>query len=86
MAYYKRHLPHWLPESATLFVTWRLHGSLPSWAAPPKPEGTGAGRAFRAFDQELDKAAIGPRWLTEPRIAQGIVSALKFGDEQMGLY
>ena len=28
-AYYHRHLPHYQPPEATLFVTFRLHGSLP---------------------------------------------------------
>ena len=27
--YYRRHLPHWQPAGATLFVTFRLAGSLP---------------------------------------------------------
>lgn len=27
--FYRRHLPHWQPEGATLFVTFRLAGSLP---------------------------------------------------------
>jgi REP element-mobilizing transposase RayT len=27
--FYRRHLPHWQPEGATLFVTLRLAGSLP---------------------------------------------------------
>jgi putative transposase len=30
MSYYQRNLPHWQPEGATLFVTWRLYGSLPA--------------------------------------------------------
>jgi hypothetical protein len=29
MTYYERALPHWQPEGAALFLTWRLHGSLP---------------------------------------------------------
>ena len=29
MTYYERNLPHWQPEGATYFVTWRLFGSLP---------------------------------------------------------
>src|ERR1022692_4643065 len=29
MSYYERNLPHWQPEGAALFLTWRLHGSLP---------------------------------------------------------
>ena len=28
LTYYERNLPHWQPEGAALFVTWRLHGSL----------------------------------------------------------
>jgi putative transposase len=28
--FYRRHLPHWQPEQAVLFVTFRLAGSLPS--------------------------------------------------------
>lgn len=27
--FYKRNLPHWFPRGATIFVTWRLFGSLP---------------------------------------------------------
>lgn len=29
MNYYRRHLPHWQPEKACYFVTFRLAGSLP---------------------------------------------------------
>ena len=28
-AYYHRHLPHYQPPDVTLFLTFRLHGSLP---------------------------------------------------------
>jgi REP element-mobilizing transposase RayT len=86
MSYYERHLPHWLPEGATLFVTWRLHGSLSSSTASPKPEDASAGQAFREFDQALDKATTGPQWLKDSRIAQCVISALCFGDEQLNLY
>ena len=30
--FYRRRLPHWQPPGATLFFTWRLHGSLPQEA------------------------------------------------------
>ncbi len=30
MEQYRRHLPHWIPDKACLFVTWRLWGSLPA--------------------------------------------------------
>ena len=29
MAYYERKLPHWQPDNASFFVTWRLFGSIP---------------------------------------------------------
>jgi hypothetical protein len=29
MAQYRRRLPHFHPDGEHLFVTWRLHGSLP---------------------------------------------------------
>lgn len=32
MSYYRRHLPHWQPDDATFFVTFRLAGSLPTSA------------------------------------------------------
>jgi len=30
MAEYRRRLPHFQPDGEYLFVTWRLHGSLPA--------------------------------------------------------
>lgn len=27
--FYRRNLPHWQPRNAIIFITWRLHGSLP---------------------------------------------------------
>jgi REP element-mobilizing transposase RayT len=85
MSYYKRHLPHLLPERAALFITWRLSGSLPH-AVLPRLKGTSAGQAFRAFDRALDKTMTGPQWLKDPRIAQCIVNALRFGEDQLALY
>ena len=29
MTLYHRRLPHWQPQGKTLFVTWRLHGTIP---------------------------------------------------------
>jgi putative transposase len=78
LTYYSRHLPHWQPENAALFVTWRLYGSLP---------GGGSGMStFAAMDRELDGAAVGPRWLTDERVAQCVVDALTYGERELGLY
>lgn len=71
MAYYRRNLPHWHPEEAWLFITWRLHGSLPvSRAKPASPTvgRTTAGQASRSWDALLDGARSGPVWLKDPRL------------------
>jgi len=89
MSFYGRNLPHWHPEGAALFITWRLHGSLPcSWRVPvgPRQEEPSAGRAFRAWDAVLDAAASGPVWLRQPRITSLVVSTLRRGDHQQRLY
>ena len=84
MSYYERHLPHWQPEGAALFLTWRLHGSLPRTVEilRPKPPG----KAFVAVDRKLDGAATGPRWLQDERVAQVVADALHYGERQLGLY
>ncbi len=30
MTFYRRNLPHWIPEGKAIFITWRLHGTLPA--------------------------------------------------------
>ena len=79
MSFCRRNLPHWHPEGAPLFITWRLRGSLPAFL--PLPRQT-AGRAFRA----LDTASAGPVWLKQPRIAALVAATLRCGDEELQLY
>ena len=78
MAYYERNLPHWLPEGKSLFVTWRLHGSLPVVAleALRKSERLEEGKRFLFVDRELDGAAFGPLWLRRPEIASVVKTAI----------
>jgi hypothetical protein len=84
MGYYERRLPHWHPEQAAIFVTWRLHGSLPrSYCARP---GQPSGKAFVEMDRALAAAAAGPTWLKDERIARCLVETLQFGEEQLRLY
>ena len=33
--FYRRHLPHWIPEDSILFITWRLFGSIPHSPSGP---------------------------------------------------
>jgi REP element-mobilizing transposase RayT len=83
MSYYHRALPHWHPDGAFLFVTWRLFGSLPRTA-----NGNSAvspGRAFVLMDRQLDRAGFGPVWLRDTRIARSIVEALRFAQDELRL-
>jgi len=84
MTYYERHLPHWHPAGKDVFVTWRLYGSLPAsakiLASRDKP--LSAGERFRAWDQALDRAGVGPLWLKESRIAECLLAALQRHQEQ----
>ena len=84
LSYYERNLPHWQPEGAALFITWRLHGSLPK--SVEVHEKLPAGKAFAAMDRELGKAASGPRWLQDERVAGRVVAALYYGASQLDLF
>jgi REP element-mobilizing transposase RayT len=93
--FYRRKLPHWHPdldEATYLFVTWRLAGSTPQIrasqlagesACPTQPS---AGRAFLVLDREVDKAAVGPVWLRDPRVAGVVAHALAKGANARRFY
>ena len=83
MTFYERHLPHWQPEGASLFVTWRLYGSLPNTSIRESQPATSV---FEAGDRELDLATTGPLWLKDERVAQCVADALRYGERQLGLY
>jgi putative transposase len=70
--FYDRNLPHWLPEGRQVFLTWRLHGPLPLSVLQKlrKDKELKEGKRFVLFDGELDRAAFGPLWLHEQRIAE----------------
>ena len=89
--YYRRKLPHWHPdltEDTFLFVSWRLAGSVPRTRLPQLPHGTAlsAGRAFLALDREVDKAAVGPVWLQDVRVARVVADALLYGESGRQYY
>jgi putative transposase len=85
MPYYKpRALPHWNPEDAALFITWRLHGSHP--APQPEWERVPANQRFLSEDQALDKLATGPQHLNNPAVAAAVTQALQYGVEPLHIY
>jgi REP element-mobilizing transposase RayT len=70
VAFYTRRLPHWHPDDAEFFVTWRLYGSLPSFPS---------GVSFVSQDRELDRASTGPLWLKNARAAESVSEILLSG-------
>ncbi len=79
MRQYERRLPHWDVINQAIFVTFRLHGSLPTNRVFP-PEGqTNSGKAFVAMDRLLDSGTSGPLLLRQPEIAKLVVAALRDG-------
>src|SRR6266704_3636598 len=75
MTFYRRNLPHWHPEGKSIFITWRLYGSLPASLMRKKSTGRNAcatntsesedspGKQFLQLDAALDSAKHGPLWL-----------------------
>jgi putative transposase len=85
MPYCVRHLPHWQPRDATIFVTWRLHGSLPAHKRVDR-ETLQSGKAFVRWDRALDAFTSGPRWLNDGEIARMVCDALREGEQSGRLY
>src|SRR5579863_1376724 len=81
MTYYQRRLPHWQMPNRDIFITWRLHGSLPAQIRPPRNVES-SGKAFAALDRALDQAETGPLWLKDPRIAESVLSALAVAQQR----
>jgi putative transposase len=83
MAEYRRKLPHFHPDGAHLFVTWRLEGSLP--VSSSKVIYATPGQAFAAQDRALAQSR-GPTWLTDTRVARRVVEAIRTGESPKRLY
>jgi REP element-mobilizing transposase RayT len=81
MTYYERNLPHWHPPAKDIFMTWRLHGSLPASIQLPNASGASRteGERFRALDRVLDRGRSGPLWLKDDRVAGCVMAALQTG-------
>ena len=86
MRQYQKRLPHWEVVGKPLFVTFRLHGTLPANRVFPPQVLTTAGKAFVTMDRILDSAASGPSYLRMPEIAELVVAALLAGENRFGRY
>jgi REP element-mobilizing transposase RayT len=86
MLYYRRRLPHWIPDHATMFVTWRLAGSIPP-RSPDVLTVDNTGRtSFRVQDERMDRSICGPFWLRQPWIASMVEDALRYGETTRRFY
>ena len=78
--------PHWHPENAALFITWRLNGSLARQSEFLVKPALGEGRRFVALDRAMDRASTGPTWLKDARIAAVVENTLVAGCAEWGLF
>ena len=83
MIVHRRRLPHIYGVGCTVFLTWRLHDSLPPERAFPAID---SGRAVAAMDRLLDEARCGAFYLRRPEIAQMIVEAIRYNSGVLGHY
>src|SRR5947209_1833021 len=85
MTFYRRRLPHFHEIDRPVFLTWRLHDSLPPHRAYPT-ETLNSGRAFAAMDRLLDEARAGAVYLRQPAVANMIVEAIHYNANVLGHY
>lgn len=93
--FYRRKLPHRHSPGSTLFLTFRLAGSIPRvvldrWLeeklvlsrqpANAEIEIEFRRRWFARFEDILDKHETGPMWLADPRIAKIVSESLLYRD------
>ena len=82
MRHYERRLPHWDTVDLPLFITFRLHGSLPTHRVFPPSGLAVSGRAFVAMDRLLDRSTGGPLHLRRSEIAKLVIEALQDGQHK----
>jgi putative transposase len=73
VTFYRRRLPHLHADDHPVFITWRLHNSLP----PNRNFSTStmtSGQAFAAMDRLLEETRSGVFYLRQPAIADMLVA------------
>ena len=85
MTFYRRRLPHISETDQPVFLTWRLHDSLPPHRAFPA-NALNSGQAFAAMDRLLDEACAGPLYLRQPAVAGMMVEAIQYNARILGHY
>jgi REP element-mobilizing transposase RayT len=85
MIFYRRRLPHLYDIGQPIFVTWRLHNSLPANRAF-RTANLPSGKAFAALDRLLDEGRSGPLYLHQPALADMVVEAIHRNSSVLGRY
>jgi REP-associated tyrosine transposase len=85
MTFSRRRLPHIYETDQPVFLTWRLHDTLPSNRAFPT-HALNSGQAFAAMDRLPDEAPSGTFYLRQPAIANMIVEAIQYNADILGHY
>jgi REP element-mobilizing transposase RayT len=81
--FYRRLLPHFTPNDAPYFVTYRLAGSLPSDKIRRSRMMSDASRiSFHEYDRLLDAGQHGHHWLKDNRLAQVVADSLHFWEDK----
>ncbi len=73
-----RRLPHLYVIGQPLFVTFRLHDSLPPHRVFPSQTST-SGEAFAAMDRLLDEVRTGPTFLRQAAVASEVLTSIQHG-------
>ena len=68
-----------------VFLTWRIHDSLPSHRAFPTAV-RNSGQAFAAMDRLLDEVCGGPFYRRQPAVADMIVEAIQYNADVLQHY
>ena len=85
MVFTRRRLPHLYETGQPIFLTWRLHDSLPLHRVFPSDALT-SGQAFAAMDRLLDETRTGTFYLRQPAVADMVVEAIHYNANILGHY
>src|SRR5712691_11100557 len=85
MRFYRRRLPHFSETGKPLFLTWRLHDSLPPHRVFPM-DALNSGQVFAAMDRLLDEARSGAFYLHQAAVANMMVEAIYYNANILGHY
>jgi REP element-mobilizing transposase RayT len=81
---FRRRLPHFHEVGQPVFLTWRLHGSLPPHRVFVSP--LSSGQAFMVMDRLLDQARTGPLHLRRAELAAMVVEAIQYRSDYRSQY